>query len=181
MLRFITVILMLTLTSTACFGSEGDKQANSFFYLYSSLCLKNLVDLDALREKLKPVPKFPPEHAALFLGGRTGDAWPVPDEHGTFVLALLGGKNFCALHARRANTETVTKLFTELVAHPPAPFIVKQLKNEQVQTAENGMTYTVSYEWSLPDVARKLMFTLTTAPSESAQLQVLGSAAIIQP
>lgn len=102
--RFIAVILMLTLTSTACFGSEGDKQASSFAYIYSSLCLKNLADLDDLREKHKPVPKFPPEHATLLLTGHPGDAWPVPDEDGTFVLALLGGKNFCALPARRTNT-----------------------------------------------------------------------------
>lgn len=179
MLRFIAVILMVTLTSNVCFGSEGDDQAHSFAYLYSSLCLLNLADLDALREKLKPVPKLPAENAAFFLAGKPGDAWPVPDRHGTFVLALLSGKNFCAVHARRANTETVIKLFTALVAHPPSPFTAKQVMNQQAQTAANGMTHTVSYEWSLPNVARKMLFTLTTAPSESAQLQVLGSAAIV--
>ncbi|WP_426110919.1 NMCC_0638 family (lipo)protein [Pseudomonas sp. DSP3-2-2] len=107
------------------------------------------------------------------------DAWPVPDKYGTFVLALPGGKNFCAVHVRKANTETATKLFTALVANAPAALIVRQVKNEQAKTASNGQIQTVSYEWSVPNATRKMLFTLTTASSESAQLQVLGSAAII--
>ena len=139
---------MFILTSSACFGSEGDEQANSFAYLYSSLCLMNLASLDDLREKLKPVPKLPVEKAAFFLADEPGDAWPFPDGHGTFVLALLGGKSFCAVYARRANTETVIKLFTALVAQPPAPFTVKQLMNKQAHTAASWTTHTDSYEWS---------------------------------
>lgn len=177
--KFVAAILILGLTSNACFAGEGEDQANSFANIYASLCLKNLSNLEALREKLKPMPKLPPEKAAMFLAGKPGDAWPVPDKHGTFVLALPSGKNLCAVHGRRASTETASKLFTGLVATAPSPLIAKQVRNEQVQTTANGQTQTVSYEWSAPNSARKMLFTLTTASSATAQLQVLGSAAIV--
>jgi hypothetical protein len=170
---------MLTLTPTACFASEGDDQANSFANIYASLCLKNLSNLEGLREKLKPMPKLPPEKAAHFLAGKSGDAWPVPDKHGTFVIALPSGMSLCAVHARRANSETAKKLFAGLVANAPSPLVAKQISNEKAQTAANGQTQTVSYEWTVPNASRKMLFTLTTAPSDSAQLQVLGSAAIV--
>jgi hypothetical protein len=177
--RFIAAIFAFGLTSNICLASEGEDQANSFASIYASLCLKNLSNLEALREKLKPMPKLPPEKAAMFLAGNPGDAWPVPDKNGTFVLALPSGKNLCAVHARRASTEAAKNLFTGLVANAPSPLIAKQVRNEQAQTAANGQTQTVSYEWSVPNATRKMLFTLTTASSDTAQLQVLGSAAIV--
>ncbi|HEY8095271.1 MAG TPA: hypothetical protein VIE65_04150 [Methylobacter sp.] len=177
--KFVAVILMLGLTSNVCLAGEGEDQANSFANIYASLCLKNLSNLEALREKLKRMPKLPPEKAAIFLAGNPGDAWPVPDKHGMFVLALPSGKNLCAVHVRRANTEAAMKLFTGLVANAPSPLIAKQVRNEQAQTTANGQTQTISYEWSVPNAERKMLFTLTTASSENAQLQVLGSAAIV--
>jgi hypothetical protein len=176
--RFFTAVLVIGLTSNDCFAAEGEDQANSFANIYASLCLKNLSNLEALREKLKPLPKLPPEKAAMFLAGRPGDAWPVPDKHGTFVLALPSRMNFCAVHVHRASTEVAKKLFTGLVASAPSPLVAKQVKSEQTQTA-NGQTQTVSYEWSVPNASRKMLFTLTTASSDTAQLQVLGSAAIV--
>jgi hypothetical protein len=178
--RFIAILLTLTLAaSNVCLASDGDDQANSFAKIYSSLCLNNLTNIEALRQKLKPMPALSPENAALFLAGNSGDAWPVPDKYGTFVLALPSGNNFCAVHARRANTETAIKLFSQMVTNPPAPLTAKLVKNEQVQTSLNGLTQTVAYEWSVPGAKLKFLFTLTTASSESAQLQVLGSSAII--
>jgi hypothetical protein len=177
--RFFPALLILSLALNECLASEGDDQANAFARIYASLCLKNLQNLEGLREKLKPMPALPPDKAALFLGGYQGDAWPVPDKYGTFVLALPRGKNFCAVHVRKADTETAARLFTAMVSNAPAPLTVNQVKNEQGKTAANGLTQTVSYEWSVPNATRKMLFTLTTASSESAQLQVLGSAAII--
>lgn len=179
MLKFITAILTLGLTSNVCFAVEGEDQANSFANIYASLCLKNLSNLEALREKLKPMPKLPPEKAAMFLVGNLGDAWLVPGKHGTFVLALPSGKNLCAVYARRASTEAAKKLFTGLVAKAPTPLVAKQVRNEKAQTAANGQTQTVSYEWSAPNTKLKMLFTLTTASSDTAQLQVLGSAVIV--
>lgn len=177
--KLVTAVLMLGLMSSSCFADEGENQANAFANIYASLCMKNLSNLEALREKLKPIPKLPTEKAAQFLAGNPGDAWPVPDKHGTFVLALPSGKNICAVHARRASTEAAKKLFAGLVANAPSPLVAKQVRNEQEQTTANGQTQTVSCEWSVPNASRKMLFTLTTAASDTAQLQVLGSAAIV--
>lgn len=179
MSKFFATIFILILTSNVCIADEGEDQANSFANIYMSLCLKNLSNLDALREKLKSIPKLPPEKAAIFLGASLGDAWPVPDRHGLFVLALPSGKNFCTVHARRANTDSAKKLFTDLVSNAPSPMVAKQVRNEKTQTTANGRTQTISYEWSVPNASRKMLFTLTTASSSTAQLQVLGSAAIV--
>ncbi|WP_156920025.1 NMCC_0638 family (lipo)protein [Comamonas composti] len=179
MLKLIATLLALSLTSGVCHAGEGEDQANSFANIYASLCLKNLSSLDGLREKLKPMPKLPPEKAAIFLAGAPGEAWPVPDKFGTFVLALPSGKNLCAVHVRRANTEAAKKQFTGLVANAPSPLVARQIRNEQAQTAANGQTQTIAYEWSVPNTTKKMLFTLTTAPSESAQIQVLASAAIL--
>lgn len=178
--RCMVAIVILALTSNfSLAATEGENQASSFANIYASLCLKHLNNLEALREKLKPMPKLPPEKAVHFLAGNAGDAWPVPDKYGTFVLALPTGKNLCAVHVRRADTEAAKRQFAGLVANAPSPLVAKQVRNEQAQTGANGMTQTVAYEWSVPNAPRKMLFTLTTAPSETAQLQVLGAAAII--
>ncbi|WP_407928102.1 NMCC_0638 family (lipo)protein [Collimonas humicola] len=52
------------------------------------------------------------------------------------------------------------------------------LLSPQSATA-NGKTHTISYVWSLPQVAKKMMFTLTTAYSENVQIQVMASTANI--
>lgn len=179
MSRFFVTLLMITLGTNACLASEGDDQASSFAKIFASLCMKNLPNLEALREKLRPIPSLPPEQAALFLANNSGTAWSVPDKYGTFVLALPSGKNFCAVHGRRANSETAIKLFTRMVENPPSPFTSTLVKNEQTQSPVDGQIHTLSYEWSARSATRKMLFTLTTATSESAQLRVLGSAAII--
>lgn len=180
MRKHIVALILIGLASNASMAAtEGESQANSFANIYASLCLKHLNNLDALREKLKPMPKLPPEKAAHFLAGNAGEAWPVPDKYGMFVLTLPAGKNFCAVHVRRADTEAAKKQFADLVANAPSPLVARQVKNEQAQTTANGPTQTLAYEWSAPNAPRKMLFTLTTAPSDAAQLQVLGSAAII--
>ena len=177
--HLIAIVLIGLVSNTVTAATDGENQASSFANIYASLCLKHLNNLEALREKLKPMPKLPPEKASHFLAGNAGDAWPVPDKYGTFVLALPTGKNICLVHVRRADTEAAGKQFAKLVANAPSPLVARQVRNEQARTAANGPTQTVTYEWSAPNAPRKMLFTLTTAPSETAQLQVLGSAAII--
>lgn len=179
--RLATALLALTLTPGLSIASEGEDQAKSFANIYASLCMRNLSDLEALREKLKSLHKLPPDKAAHFLAGNPGDAWPVPDKHGTFVLALPSGKHLCAVHGRKADTEAARKLFAGLVSNAPSPLVARQVRNDQTQTTASGQTKTLAYEWSAPNASRKMLFTLTTAASESAPLQVLASAAIISP
>lgn len=156
-------------------------QAHSFINIYVSTCLKYLNDLDVLRQKLAPLPKLPPEKAKHFLAGHDGDAWPVPDKYGFFVLSILKDKNVCLVHGRRANTEIVKQEFTKITAQAPAPLMVKQKTNENKNTVPNGMVNTIAYEWSLsPNSPRKMLFMLSTAPLKTAELQVVGSASMVR-
>ncbi len=178
-----TVSITALAFSAAAFGaaSLGENQAQAFANIYASLCMKNIHDLGVLRKQLQSVPKLPPEKAAHFLAGQAGDAWPVPDKQGLFVLALPAGNNLCAIHGRRADTEASKKQFVRLVGQAPAPIVLKKLHPETRQTTANGSTETLAYDWAVPKAPHKLRFTLTVAPSENAQLQVLGSAAIVRP
>ncbi|MDP1663651.1 MAG: hypothetical protein Q8L79_00885 [Methylobacter sp.] len=175
----IILILLFVAISNTCIASDADNQAESFANIYVSLCMKNLSDLEGLRVKLKNMPKLPPEKTVQFLSGSPGDAWPVHDKYGAFVLALPNNKNICMVYARRADTGKAEKMFIGLVGSPLAPFVSRLAKDERAQTGGNGPTHTISYEWSVPNAARKMLFTLTTANSDNAQLQALGSAAII--
>lgn len=179
MSRRALALLMLGLMSHACFAGAGEDQAKSFANLYASLCLRNVANLDALREKQKSAPKLAPDKAATFLAGKPGDAWALDDKQGSFVLVLPGGRNLCAVHGRKANVEEATKLFKGLVANAPAPALARQVRNEQGQSAANGKTQTISYEWSDPKSTRKMLFTLTTAASSAAQVQVIGEAEFV--
>lgn len=180
MRQFITAVLLFSLiSSTSQAATEGENQASSFAKIYAALCLKHLNNLEALREKLAPMPKLPSEKAAHFLADKPGDVWPVPDKYGTFVVALPAQGQFCAVYGQKADTEVVREQFINLVAQAPTPLSVKQTRNDQTQTANNGLKQTVSYEWSVPNAQRAMLFTLTTASSETAPLQVLASAVII--
>lgn len=175
----VVMVVLCFFSGISIAATPGEEQASSFISLYSSLCLKHVNNLDALRDKLRPMPKLPPEKAEHFLTGRAGDVWPVPDKQGTFVLALLKGGNFCAVYGRRADTEAVEQKFSAIVATAPSPLVAKQVANKHVQTSANGQTHTVAYEWSIPNAHRKMLFTLTTASSATAQIQAMGSAAIV--
>ena len=176
---FISGLALSLAVQTAGAADLGQQQAQSFAQLYAALCMKNLPDLEALRTQLKPVPRLPADQAKHFLAGRPGDAWPVPDKTGTFVLALPTGKNFCALHLRRTDTAATKRLFIQMVGKPSAPVTAKKVLDEKKQTASNGQTETIAYEWSRPNATHKILFTLTTAAAPTAQLQALGSVAII--
>ncbi|WP_176513031.1 NMCC_0638 family (lipo)protein [Pseudomonas faucium] len=171
--------LLIALSANVCIADTDDDQAASFAKAYLSLCMKHLMNLDELREKLKPIPSLPAEKAVLFLFGYAGYAWPVPDKSATIVLALPSDKNLCAVYVRRANPEASLKLFTHLVATAPAPLVSIPVKTEQIHSPERGLIQTHAYQWSIPGAPLKLLFTLTTSASGSAGLQVLGSAAII--
>lgn len=170
----IVALFLVVLATNSCFAGEAEDQADGFANIYGSLCLKNITNLDRLRETLKDVPKLAPE----FLAGNQGDAWPVSDKTGTFVLALPSNKNICAVYARRADAAKAEKLFVALVGNSPAPLVSRPIRDERAHTPANGPTHTISYEWALPNAARKMLFTITTATSDDAQLQVLGSAAM---
>lgn len=178
-MRTCIVSLFLTIVvCTSCFAGTAEDQADAFARIYASLCLKNITNLDSLREKLKDMPKLTPEQAAHFLAGNQGDAWPISDTTGTFVLALPRDKNICAVYARRADATKAEKLFVALVGNSPAPLVARPVRDERAHTPANGPTHTISYEWALPNAARKMLFSITTATSDDAQLQVLGSAAM---
>ena len=174
-LFFVSIGLSLHVSA-----QESARQADSFANIYATTCLKHLPNLDALISKLESVPSLPPQKAEHFLQGKQGKAWQVPDKHGIFVLAIPSGKNFCAVFARRVNAPEAISRFQKLVQAAPSPLTSRQLAKTSEQTKQNGLASTLSYEWSMKGADRKMLFTLTTAESPTADIQGLASAAYVR-
>jgi hypothetical protein len=154
-------------------------QAESFLNIYSTTCAKYLPNLDELRDKTKDLPQLTDAQAKQFLNGHSGSAWPVPDDHGTFVLTLLEEKNMCAVYANKANSQVVEKQFSNMFASAPSPLTSNKRDNSK-QTTISGEKTTLSYEWAEKGAQRKMLFMLTTDSSADADVQALFTASIIQ-
>lgn len=154
-------------------------QAESFLNIYSTTCAKYLPNLDELRDKLKDLPQLTDVQAKQFLKGHSGSAWPVPDDHGTFVLTLLEEKSMCAVYANKANSQVVEKQFSNMFASAPSPLTSNERDNSK-QTTISGERTTLSYEWAQQGAQRKMLFMLTTDSSADADVQALFTASMIQ-
>lgn len=172
----IAVIFALT-ASAAC---AADPPADSFSRIYANTCLRHLHNLDELRSKLKKLPTLPADKAEFFLQNKPGNAWPVPDKNGTFVLAIPDNQNFCAVFARRVNAAAAEQQFRQIAEAAPAPLVSRNSQDERKQTPKNGPTHTISYAWSAPKTATQILLTLTTATGENADIQGLASAALVK-
>lgn len=180
---FISISALAALVlSCNSYAQEVNGNSQFFTKMYAGFCMKNINNFEALRTQLvtSKLPKFPPDQAKNFLQGKGGDAWPVPHQGqmGNFVLALPVG--FCTIYVRRANQADIKRQFIKLVATAPAPLVSEMKVDNWAQTGPNGKTHTISYTWSLPKATRKMQFTLTTASSEKANLQVFASTAVVE-
>jgi hypothetical protein len=181
--RLIIVIAVFLCTPLLA-SAQSDDSAEFFSHVYWSLCKSNAGSPDLLRANLKAkgLPELPPEKARLFTQDAEGDAWPIPHNGaiGNFVLALPAGKKTCAVYARRADAHTLEVLFSQFGETAPAPSVADRRQDVYADTGPNGKTHTISYIWSTPGNPEKLLFTLTTSESPSAQVQALGTVSVIR-
>jgi hypothetical protein len=163
--------------------ASADNSTEGFLNLYVELCVRHFGELEEFRARLlrEKLPKLAPEHAQLFLSGMAGDAWPVPykGKMGNYVLALPAGKNLCLLHAHRVNAAAVEKGFLAITADAPKPMVAKHGPVRDELSLDKIKMRTVSSVWAPPGARRKMEFMLTTSASPKAELQALGSVAMI--
>jgi hypothetical protein len=98
---------------------------------------------------------------------------------GNYVLALPAGKNLCLLHAHRADVAAVEKGFLDIVAEAPKPMVATRGPAREELSIDKIRMRTVSSTWAPPGARRKMEFMLTTTKSDKAELQALGSVAMI--
>lgn len=181
--RWIAAFALLLVMAPNCFArtlfdGDGQKQAEAFSRIYATFCMKHLSDLKKLTDQMAFSPHLPQEKAAQFLQGNPGSAWTVPEQSGTFVLAIRSDKPICMVYGMKADNEAVEKSFASMVKAAPSPMVTKQVQDEQLNT-RHGPAHTVSYEWTMTKQPRKMLFSLTTTASDTAPLQALASAALI--
>lgn len=175
--RILIGSLMISLSLHAS-GQEPDRKPEFFAKLYAQTCMKHFGKPDALRNELttNKLLELPPQKAEAFLAGSPGTAWAIPSPLGEFVVSLRRD-NVCAVYARRAETTEVERRFVDLVSKSPPPLVVEKLRDER-SGSPNGPTHTISYAWFRPQAKPKLLFTLTTAASPTAQIQAMASLAM---
>lgn len=176
----ITALLCLSSGANAhtIFDGNGQAQAEAFSRIYATFCMKHLSDLKKLADRMALSPQLPKEKAAQFLQGKPGSAWPVPEQSGTFILAIRSDKPMCMVYGMKADNEAVEKIFSSMAKAAPSPMVIKQVQNEQLNT-RHGSAHSISYEWTMPKQPRKMLFSLTTTASDTAPLQAIASAALI--
>lgn len=177
--RRLLIAAALGLLAHGALAQEPDRKPEFFAKLYAQTCMKHFGKPDALRNELNAnkLPELPPQKAKAFLAGSPGTAWLIPNPVGDFVVSIRSD-NVCAVYARRVEAAEVERLFRDLVSKSPAPLVSERLRDENSNSA-NGPTHTVSYAWFRPQAKQKLLFTLTTATSPSAQLQAMASLAMV--
>jgi hypothetical protein len=164
-------------------SAAADDSTEGFLNLYVELCVRHFGELEEFRARLlrEKLPKLAPEQAKLFLSGMAGDAWPVPykGKMGNYVLALPAGKNLCLLHAHRANAGAIEQGFLAITADAPKPMVATRGPSRDKLSVDKIKMRTVSSTWAPPGARRKMEFMLTTTASPKAELQALGSVAMV--
>lgn len=156
-------------------ASTPAQQAESFANIFATTCAKYASNLGALRTKLAPLPTMPADKANYFLQGQPGKVWPVPDPHGSFVVAIPDGQNLCAVYARRTGVPQSIAWFKKMAGEAPVPMVARQVQDSKSASPQNGTAHTIAYEWAAPDSTKRVLYSLTTSASPTADLQGLAS------
>lgn len=171
--------LLLAVLSPFCLAEDGKAQARTFDDIYRSLCLKNINNLNKLKEQLALSPQMSPEQTRQILRGAKGFAWRIPSDEGAFILSLQDKPPTCTVMAHHADAKTLEELFLKLVNAPIAPLESKKISSREDKTKANGTAHTLTYEWQAKQGKHKLVFVLSTSSYEKADLQAFGSISLV--
>lgn len=178
-MKYLSTIIFLTITSSNVFAQNNtEEQANEFIKIYSTLCLKNVINLNTLRTKLSKLPTLPSEKASSFLASYSGKAWPIPSKNGHYVIAIPDNKDMCSVFARQGDTKKAKSIFNSLVSTAPKPLISEKI-NDTSSVRMSSNLETLTYMWSLPDKNRGILFKLTSNSSNNSNLKLMASASVV--
>lgn len=109
---------------------------------FTSACVSNLADPDAIRERAnrryQPV-KDPAELANYTGADRKGQAWRLPGRgERRFVLALNSESGACTVYVEQANREIVEKEFRQLVERAAQPGVTVKTEDDQTLPTRSG-------------------------------------------
>lgn len=176
-MRYLFPVLIAALTASGATLAQVPAQpGSSFTRTFAGLCVRRMEDLEALRRELKAkgFPTLQQTAASAFLGGRPGDAWPIPEAGamGNLVLLLPADRAECSVLARRGPTEQAEAEFQQLATNPVTP-VKSELKiDRKSPTAESGEAHTLGYMWMAEGQPTAAALFLTTASSPSAPAQL---------
>ena len=176
----IVFALAATLCVASAHAQTPSQPGASFMKVFAGLCMRGIGDLEALRSELKTkgLPTLQEAAARVFLDGRPGDAWPVPEAGalGNLVLILPSDQYECSVLARRGAATPTQAEFSQLLTKPPVPFASELKTDERPSSALNGEIHTLGYLWKLDGNPKALAFMLTTSESPAASIQLKATA-----
>ena len=167
--------ILLILAPTISWAENLDLQAQTFQQMYESICVENIKNLGDLKRRLKESSKLPPQEAANFSGGTTGEAWKVQSEQGVFILSIPNEENACTITAKRANPKLAEDIFLKFVTSTPPSKSARKIIDFYVKTETAGSIHTIGYTWDSEAPNEKILFTLTAVEHEYANTQAIAS------
>ena len=153
------------------------RHAEIFNTTFVNICIKNLANLDKVRNEFTRITPLPAEQAENFLRGHAGNAWVVPNPYGDFILAIPAGEDVCTLYARRADIPAVERHFANIGKTAPRDVMITKDKDERVSGKDGKSRHTSLYHWQLPDSDYQILLGLTT--SQDSDSQAVATAAVI--
>lgn len=119
-----------------------DYYAITAINFFTSACVSNLAEPDAIRERAnrryQPV-KDPGELANYIGNDRKGEAWRLPGRgERRFVLALASDTGACTVFIESANREVVEKEFRQLVERAGQPGVSVKIESDETLPTRSG-------------------------------------------
>lgn len=144
-LRPTILALALSIAGYACAPPAAraqDYYAITAINFFTSACVSNLADADAVRERANrryQTIKDPQELANYLGNDRKGEAWRLPGRNERrFVLSLASDTNACTVWVESASRETIEREFRELVTRAGQPGVTVATESDETLPTRSG-------------------------------------------
>ena len=170
--KMMLLTMILSLSYNFSWADSEDHASHFFGQLYANTCLKNAADMQILKDSFSSIqtPHLSAPKAALFLQGKPGTVWVIPNVVGDYLVSI-DRHNYCAVYTQGVNINAVERGFITLLENTPSSFTLEKVQDETLQTAL-GPTHIIRYlRTNIADNSRQ-EFSLETSNAQGVEIQV---------
>jgi hypothetical protein len=172
-MRFARLLLGASFLGAAAIPAQAqDYYAITAINFFTSACVSNLADPDAIKERAnrryRPV-KDPAELANYIGNDRKGEAWRLPGRgERRFVLALASDTGACTVFVESANRDVVEKEFRALVQRAGQPGVSIETESDLSLPTKSGPGLMLSMSATDDKTGDGYLFTLVAGNETGA-------------
>jgi hypothetical protein len=164
----ISVTLILSCVATA---DVSKISAEYFSQLYAKTCVKEAADMAVLKSRFgeAQAPELSNNKAVLFLEGKLGTVWIIPNVIGDYLVSI-DDSNICTVYTRDVNINEVERAFMSLFENIANIQSVEKVQDETLQT-ELGPKHYISYTLTNQADNSRQKFSLETSTADRVEIQ----------